>query len=87
MRIGSTAILVAALCAASAAAADVAPVDAARTAAAVDAAEHAAAYGGLMPARTIHHVAIVYGNRAAGEASAAQPATGAPPSPVRRSCG
>lgn len=91
MRVGSTVILVTALCATSAAVADVAPADAPRGAAAVDSAANPAT-DGLLPARTINHVVIVYGERAAAGAadrdahSATTHAT-PPPSPVRRSCG
>lgn len=93
MRIGSTALLITALCATSAAVADVAPGDAPRGAAAVDSAAYPAT-DGLMPARSINHVVIVYGERAVVDASSAEleahsvnshPST-PPPSPVRRSC-
>ena len=77
MRVGSTVILVTALCATFAAAADVAPADAPRDATAVDSAANPA-MDGLMPARTINHVVIVYG--------ANIHATSPPPSLVRRSC-
>ena len=95
MRVGSTVILVTALCATFAAVADVAPADASRGAAAADSAANPA-MDGLMPARTINHVVIVYGERALFEASAADldahsattHATPPPsPSPVRQSCG
>ena len=88
MHVGSTAMLITALCATSAAIADVAPADAARTVAAP------ADEGGLMPARTIHHFVIVYGDRAAASAAdldashaTSHTTTTSPaPSPVRRSC-
>ena len=93
MRVGSTVIRVTALCATFAASADVATADAPHGAAAVDSAAYPAT-DGLMPARTINHVVIVYGERALSEASTAgldaQSATThatPPPSPVRQSCG